>query len=105
MHRVSAVKGAKGGKRGPETGVELRYYTRKEYGGLSQAEKKELQQLRKASNKQNDNEKSNVTVAILQQQVKDLEERLVAAIKTNQQECNSTEGKRPPLTNPLNQRS
>ena len=104
-HRISAVgKGAKGGKRGPETGVELRYYTKKEYSGLSAAEKKELQQLRKAS-KSNNNDSNNIVVAALQQQVKELEERLVAAIKTNRPSSETTVEKRSPLTNPLNQRS
>lgn len=105
-HRISAVgKGAKGGKRGPETGVELRYYTKKEYSGLSAAEKKELQQLRKASSKSNNNDSNNIVVAALQQQVKELEERLVAAIKTNRPSSETTVEKRSPLTNPLNQRS
>ena len=45
-HRISAVnRGSKDKKKGPETGVELRYYTKREYRGLSTAQKKELQQL------------------------------------------------------------
>ena len=105
VHRISAVnKASNGGKKGPQTGVELRYYTKKEYSRLSTAEKKELQQLRKSAKKSND-EAGNTVVAALQQQVKELEDRLIAAIKTSQPKREPMEEKRSPLSNPLNQRS
>ena len=105
-HRVSVVnKGNKNGKKGSDTGIELRYYTKSEYNKLSNAEKKELHQLRNASKVKNDSDVGNSIVAVLQQQVKDLEDRLVSAIKTTQMDNKSVEEKRLVLANPLNQRS
>ena len=108
-HRVSAINNHKGnnknGKKGSETGIELRYYTKSEYNKLSTAEKKELHQLRNASKGNNSSDVGNAMVAMLQQQVKELEERLVAAIKTTSSESRPNDEKRLVLANPLNQRS
>ena len=113
-HRISAVREDKSkgkGKTGKETGVELRYYTKKEYAKLSHDERKELAELRK--NKKT-NEKSSATsdktISALQKQVKDLEERLIAVINTQSNDNRISDGglepsNRAPLTNPLNQRN
>jgi hypothetical protein len=99
----------KGGyKKGPKTGVKVRYYTKAEYDKLNHRERKELAQLRGGGSK-NDNdddkdESTSATVAALQTQVKELEERLIAAIKT-QDSKDENDGKKDPLKNPLNQRS
>ena len=107
-HRISGVNSnekKKGDKIGPKTGVEVRYYTRKEYSKLSHDERKELAELRGKTDKGNKN--SNTTaISAMQQQFKELEERLIAAVSTAQQgQTDSTSDDRPdPLRNPLTQR-
>ena len=93
-------------KKGPVTGVELRYYTKKEYGKLSHAQRKELAELREG------NKNTNVNVSSIKQELKDeireLENRLIAAIATARKIENTSTPKdvipRDPLKNPLNQR-
>ena len=114
-HRISSVKNDKSkgkGKTGKDTGVELRYYTKREYSKLSHDERKELAELRRAnnSNDSKNNASTKKTISALEQQVKDLEERLVAAINTQSStDDTSTDtddrSERAPLTNPLNQRN
>ena len=104
---VSRVSGGVGEmKKGPETGVEVRYYTKKEYGKLSQAQKKELAKLRGLKSNG-----PNVNVSTvkddLMQEMRELENRLVAAITTAQETPRVTSNElvvRNPLKNPLNQR-
>ena len=95
-------------KKGPKTGVEVRYYSKKEYAKLSHKQRKELSDLRKRS-KNEDGNQSNVSAIKqeLKQEMKTLEERLIAAIATaNDTPSASTEPPaRDPLQNPLNQRS
>ena len=116
-HRVSAVKNDKvkgKHKTGKETGVEIRDYTKKEYNKLSHAERKELADLRKQEKNKGNTPTSDNTVAALTQQVKDLEERLIAAINTTPSTDTATTTattndtstqQRAPLSNPLNQRN
>ena len=109
-HRINAVKtkgkGKGNHKIGPNTGVELRYYTKAEYRNLSNNKRKELAQLRKSA-KEVSQEKStdaaNATVSALKQQVSELEERLIAVTKTHETKEHKRENKA--LSYPLNQRS
>ena len=92
-------------KKGSRTGVELRYYKKHQYKKLSDEQKRELAELRAAddldsSTTQTNQETQMNQVAALQQQISDLESRLVAALATSQATRSSD-----PLTNPLNQRS
>ena len=67
--RVSAVRGGGGGnnnsdanpgvKKGPNTGIELRYYTKKEYSRLSHERRKELATLRGSKGSDNGNNNNN----------------------------------------------
>ena len=104
---VSRVGGVIGDtKKGPETGVEVRYYTKKEYGRLSQAQKQELAKLRKSKG---DGSKSNISNVKqdLMQEMRELENRLVAAIATARgapKDLSNEAAIRNPLKNPLNQR-
>ena len=90
-------------KVGEKTGVELRYYTMKEYNKLSHEEKKELAFMRRDCDKPDDDH--NQTVSALKQQVEDLESRLITAIKTKTDGDKEEAAKHKPLANPLNQRS
>ena len=114
--RVSAVRGEGRGnnnsnansdvQKGPNTGVELRYYTKKEYSKLSHEQRKELATLRGKGGNANGN--NSVSVSALKQQfqddIKDLETRLIAAISTSNEANKNTPSTRQPLQNPLNQR-
>ena len=86
-------------KKGPRTGVELRYYKMQQYRRLSSDQKKELAELRDAERNTSAAPQDN-QVAALQQQISALESRLVAALAT-QPSTRQTD----PLSNPLNQRS
>ena len=101
IRRISTVKNKNKSSRkhkvGEKKGVELRYYTMKEYNKLSHEEKKELTLLQKERNKENAG--NDQTISALKQQVEELETRLVAAIKTKEKpeepaQCD-------PLKNPL----
>ena len=50
---IAGVDGTTISKKGPKTGVELRYYTSKEYGKLSKEEMVELKELRPAKKGKN----------------------------------------------------
>ena len=109
-HRINSVKtkgkGKGNHKVGPNTGVELRYYTKAEYRKLNKNERKELAQLRKAAkddSQERGADATNATVSALKQQVSELEERLIAVTKTNELKERKRESN--PLSNPLNQRS
>ena len=66
--------------KGPETGVEVRYYSKKEWNKLSPAQRDEVRQLRQQQLNQNTD--STHDIEALQQHIKDLEERLIAATTT-----------------------
>ena len=103
--RIISVKNKNKGsgkhKVGEKTGVELRYYTMKEYNKLSHEEKKELASLQKDRNKENAG--NDQTISALKQQVEELEARLVAAINTKDELAEPA--KSDPLKNPLTQRN
>ena len=107
--RISASRTTSDGgdtKKGPETGVEIRYYTKKEYAKLSQAQRKELAKLRELKN---GDSKSNISTVKqeLMREMKELENRLIAAISTAHGTSGGGSGEsivRNPLKNPLNQR-
>ena len=112
---MSAVRGdggdngnSNGVKKGPNTGVELRYYTKKEYSKLSHKQRKELATLRENKGSDNDKDNNAMSVSALKQQfqddIKDLEARLIAAISTANEPSNNASSTRQPLQNPLNQR-
>ena len=114
-HRMSAVRGdggdngnSNGVKKSPNTGVELRYYTKKEYSKLSHEQRKELAPLRENKGSDNDKDNNAMSVSALKQQfqddIKDLEARLIAAISTANEPSNNASSTRQPLQNPLNQR-
>ena len=111
-HRVSGVKGSRNknsnATKGPETGVEYRYYTKKEYAKLSHDQKKELAEMRGKSKDKTDKSDSASVATVkqeLQDDIKALEARLVAAITTTATDSNKkNENTRQPLVNPLNQR-
>ena len=114
--RVSALrtgrgKGKRNGgngntKKGPETGVEVRYYKKSEYDKLSHEERKELSEIRKGNKDDNTSQNSdNATVAALKQQVSQLKERIIAALKTSETPPETKDKKKDPLTNPFNQRT
>ena len=94
-------------KRYEGTGVEVRCYTKKEYARLSHNKRKEPAELR---NKPNDNGHSNSSVPAIKQQfkddIKDLEDRLIAAINTaNSGRASSNEANsKQPLSNLFSQR-
>ena len=93
-------------KKGPKTGVEVRYYTKKEYSKLSHAQRKELSELRQEKNK-------DTSISAIKQElrdeIKDMENRLIAAIASSREVSRGTTPNgtttRDPLANPLNQRS
>ena len=94
-------------KKGPRTGVELRYYKKHQYKKLTNEQKKELAELRAAdegtSPTSTASTNRNTDVAALQQQISALESKLVAALATNQSTQSTQQSD--PLRNPLNQRS
>ena len=103
-HRISAAKTERNKKkcgRGEETGVELRYHTRKEYNKLSADEKKELAEWRKSKNEEDDKSDDSRIIAALQQTVKDLEAKISALTTAKENDKPSKD----PLTNPLTQRT
>ena len=104
--RISAINANSNSnaRKGPKTGVEIRYYSKKEYSMLSHDQRKELAELR--GNKKSNNVDKQSNVSAIKQEFKDdikaLEQRLIAAISTaTSQPVPPT---RNPLTNPLNQR-
>ena len=83
--------------KGPKTGVEVRYYSKKEWNKLSPADQRdEVVQLRKQQLNQNSDNTHDI--AALQQHIQALEERLIAATTT------TPAPSRNPLSNPLTQR-
>ena len=88
-NQANTIKGAK-------TGVEVRYYSKKEWNKLSPAQRSEVVELRQQQLKQTTD--STHDIAALQQHIKDLEERLIAATTT------TPAPPRNPLSNPLTQR-
>ena len=105
-HRVAAVnkKENNNTKTGPKTGIELRYYTKKEYAKLSQDQKKELAELR--GNKTSSDRISSIRHE-MRSEMQELESRIIAAITSanKQSEASDNSMKKQPLQNPLNQRS
>ena len=110
-HRISAIKADKNkgnGEKRSKTGVELRYYTKREYKKLTKQEKKELAELRKA---QGDNGNKTVddesTISAMRQQIEQLQQRVSAINEQSesQDDADDTSAQRSPLRNPLNQRS
>ena len=94
-------------KKGPSTGVELRYYKKYQYKKLTNEQKKELAELRAADEGTASTSKAstnqNTDVAALQQQISALKNGLVAALATDQSTQSTQQSD--PLRNPLNQRS
>ena len=100
-HRISATTSNTNGDGG---NIELRYYSKKEYGKLSKAQKSKLYELRqkKKESSKDDNTTATSEVAALRQQMTELESRLVAAINTQSSNTSSNSN---PLSNPLTQRN
>ena len=108
-HRVSAIKTSKDGKYKSKnvgkTGVELRYYAKKEYKKLSQDQKKELMDWR--AEQKSDGKSHHQKVAALEQQLQEMLDqtevlRSTIASLTTTRVNNDGSG---PLTNPLTQRN
>ena len=106
--RVSAVGSRKSSDKsagkGPKTGVELRYHSKKEYRKLSREEKKELGEYRSSRNENSD--ESNSKIAALEQVVKKLEATIssLSSRPPTSHSGESSSGPNDPLTNPLSQR-
>ena len=106
VQRISAINSQKektNAKKGSKTGIELRYYTKKEYSNLSHDQRKELAELR---NKKKNGMNISAVTQELREEMKTLEDRLIAAINTSQvkQQVMTTNNNPPPLQNPLSQR-
>ena len=108
-HRVSAIKTSKDGKYKSKsvgkTGVELRYYAKKEYKKLSQDQKKELMDWR--AGQKSDGKSHYQKVAALEQQLQEMRDQTevlrstIASLTTARVDNAGTS----PLTNPLTQRN
>ena len=106
--RVSATNTNNNTKNGGKTSVELRYYSKSEYAKLSNEQKKELHEMRKKKKGNNNNDVNVSSVKELQDEIKELEKRLIAAIATankDSEEKPPTQPPKNPLQNPLNQRN
>ena len=108
-HRVSAIKTSKDGKYKSKsvgkTGVELRYYAKKEYKKLSQDQKKELMDWR--AGQKSDSKSHYQKVAALEQQLQEMRDQTevlrstIASLTTVRVGNAGTS----PLTNPLTQQN
>ena len=108
-HRISALtltKGKKKGKvkTGPKTGVELRFYKRKEWMELTQEQRDECMEIRKASRekrKHEDNDNRASKIAALEATIKEQQLQISALSSNNSNNNKSTQLPPTPATNPL----